>query len=144
MDSIKLWISSFSGALLISSLFKILVSNSSLKNVINIFLSVLIFLHTLLPVEKINTDFSEYFTEEIKYEQENYLQESYEQIITKSIENICKKNNISLLSVEIDSYIDEDKNCCIKEIRVYINSSDSADKIKELIYDELGIEVVIC
>lgn len=143
MENLKIWIISICGAGIITSLFKMLISNSNLRKSVNIFLSMFVFLLTVLPIENIISDFEIKFDSD--YEQVSYdeiYKNGYEAIIINSIEKICNYNNIKLLDIKIDSYIDENYFLVVNKIELELNSNQKNDVIKKQIYDELNFEVI--
>ena len=50
MDGFKTWILSVCGAMILSSLFKMILSDSSLKKSVNIFFSLFILFYTVVPL----------------------------------------------------------------------------------------------
>ncbi len=143
MDNIKVWLLSLCGALAVTSIFRILVSNSNLKKSVNIFLSMFLFLYSLVPLgnvfEDIKLDNENY--EENDYEYNNYNQKVYEEIIKETIKKACIENNTKVISMSIDSYIDDNDYCVIKNIELIIENKENCEKIKNVIKDELGYEV---
>ena len=81
MENFKVWIISLCGAGIISSLFKILVSNSNVKKSVNIFLSMFVFLYTIIPIENVISD--------LKIDTiENYDDSDYTEIYKSGYETI--------------------------------------------------------
>jgi hypothetical protein len=143
MESFKLWIISFCGAGIISSLFKILVSNSNVKKSVDIFLSMFVFLYTVIPIGNLMYDikFDIEISEKASYE--DLYKNGYEAIIRESIEKICSSNNIEIEDIYIDSYLDENQYLVINKIELELNHNENSEEIKRVIKEELGIEVVI-
>ncbi len=143
MDYFKNCIYALCGAGIITSIFRIITSNSKVKKSINIFLSMFIFLYTVIPIEKIISDFKFDFNDkvEIKTYSEIY-KEGYETIISNSIEKICSENNVSILSLNIESYVDSDGYLIVEQIELDLSNDDVNDKIaKELKY-KFNFEVI--
>ena len=57
MDNFKLWAYSLCGAIVITSVFKLIVSESRLKKSINIFLSAFLFFYSIIPLGDIGNLF---------------------------------------------------------------------------------------
>ena len=144
MDNMKLWMLSLCGATAITAIFKILLSDSNLKKVINIFFSIFILFYILMPVKYFikndsqNVDFghNEISSNEI------YVK-GYEEIITKSIESICSKMSVNILNIQIDSYIDEEGFLYINSLEIDIDDNSRIFEIKSEINKQLGYEVIV-
>lgn len=143
MDNFKLWIISFCGAGIISSLFKILVSNSNVKKSVDIFLSMFVFLYTVIPIGNLMYDikFDIEISEKASYE--DLYKNGYEAIVTESIEKICSSNDIEIEDIYIDSYLDENQYLVINKVELELSHNENNNEIKRAIKEELGIEVVI-
>lgn len=142
METFKLWILSVSGATLIATLLKVLLSNSSLKKSINVFLSVFVLLYTVLPISNLDINIKDAKTNNVEDFNEFYKQ-GYISIITESIKNVCEENNVTVIKVNVDSYIDEDGILCVNELFVDIKETGKEEQISELINDQLGYEVSV-
>lgn len=144
MENLKLWAVSLCGALVVSSIFRIIIRNSSLYKSINIFLSMFIFLYTIIPLENIFDDF-DIINSDINIEQsyDDYYKEGYEKIIFRAIKNICDENNVNISSIEIYSYVDEEGNLNIRNIEMKTDSPEQNNPLKQKIKDKLGFEVTI-
>ena len=144
MENLKLWAVSLCGALVVSSIFRIIIKNSSLYKTINIFLSMFIFLYTIIPLENIFNDF-EFINFDKKYEQsyDDYYKDGYEKIIIQAIKNICKEDNVDIMYIEINSYVDEESNLIIRNIDIKTAAPELNDILKKKINDKLGFEVTI-
>lgn len=141
MDSFKIWIISLCGATAVSAIFKLLLSDSSLKKVINVFFSIFVLFYTVMPIQvflKDNIDFE--VENEIDFKE--YYQDGYETIITKSIINLCNDIDVKVLSININSYIDDEGYLNINNIVIQTNSQHP-NEIEEIIKNELGFEVEI-
>ncbi len=143
MDNFKLWIISFCGTGIISSLFKILVSNSNVKKSVDIFLSMFVFLYTVIPIGNLMYDikFDIEISEKASYE--DLYKNGYEAIVTESIEKICSSNDIEIEDIYIDSYLDENQYLVINKVELELSHNENNNEIKRAIKEELGIEVVI-
>ena len=142
MAGIKIWALSLCGALVVTSIFRILMSTSSLNKSINIFLSMFIFLYSVIPLENIVTNSTFKLEEQddvVSYEE--YYKNGYENIVIEAIKNVCADNDVSVISIDIDSYIDENEYYCINNILLEINSSDMKEIIREDLKEKLGFEV---
>ncbi len=142
MDGIKIWALSLCGALVVTSIFRILISTSSLNKSINIFLSMFIFLYSVIPLENIVTNSSfnlDVQDDVVSYEE--YYKNGYENIVIEAIKNVCEDNDVSVISIDIDSYIDENEYYCINNILLEINSSDMKEIIRKDLKERLGFEV---
>ena len=126
MGYLKIFIFSLCGAGIITSIFKLLISNSSVKKSINIFLSMFIFLYTIIPIEKVLSNFkinendSEYET--ISYT--DIYKTGYDSIIIKLIENTCEKHNTSISFINVQSYIDNDNFLVVERIELELNDDE--------------------
>ncbi len=142
MNSFKFWILSLCGATAISSIFKILLSNSSVKKVVNIFLSLFVLLYTIMPIQSIINDFS--FDDDLSGKQtdfNNYYVDGYEQIVKISIENECEKMSVKVVSFNIESYIDNDGNLVVERLEIDIDNDEKSIDIATQIKNSLGFEV---
>ncbi len=141
MEDIKLWTISICGILAFSSIFKLLISDSKLNKTVNIFISILIILYVIKPFKELNYD-NEI---EVTYESQNsnvLYKEGYEKIVRESIIKICNENNISVISLNIDSYVDDDY-YFINKIDLQINTPGDKEKLKSIFKEKLGFEVNI-
>lgn len=142
MDNIKLWMLSLCGATAITAIFKILISDSTLKKVINIFFSIFILFYILTPLNNFmksnnsNLNFNDYETNN----NDIYIG-GYEEIIKKSIENICKEMSVNILDIEMDSYINNDGYLCINLLEIDIDDNNRILEIESAINKKLGYEV---
>ena len=140
MESIKLWIFSIFGAGIVTSIFKIIISDSRIKKTVNIFLSMFVFLYTIIPLENISTDINVDFNN-TEYEYNDIYKNGYESIIKESINKICKDNNTSIIIFNIDSYIDDDGYLVVNSIEIKIDDESKNQIIKEKIKEKLDFEV---
>lgn len=141
MESFKVWLMSLCGATAVSSLFKILLSDSTIKKSINVFFSVFILFYTVMPVQTfLKADFD--FNTENKIQYDECYQEGYETIITQAITNLCNNMGVRVLSIDINSYIDDEGYFTVNKIILQTNSNNQ-NEIKVKIKNELGFEVEI-
>ena len=143
MENFKVWIISLCGAGIISSLFKILVSNSNVKKSVNIFLSMFVFLYTIIPIENVISDLKIDTIED--YDDSEYTEiykSGYETIIIKTIENVCASNGVTILSVNIDSYIDENQYLVVNRIELELNTDEKNQIIQKELKEKSDIEVI--
>ena len=142
MESFKIWLMSLCGATAISAIFKLLLADSSIKKVINVFFSIFILFYTVMPVQsffkegvKISADNSD-----ISYEE--YYQDGYENIVTQAIINLCNDLGVNVLSLEIESYIDSEGYLNVNKITIKTNSQNPHN-IEAEIENKLGFEVEV-
>lgn len=84
---------------------------------------------------KVNFDFD-------NIEISEFSEESYEQIILATITSVCEDNDVNLISVDIDSYIDDD--CLVvNKIEVETDTPIKSDKIENILKNEFGFEVSV-
>lgn len=143
MENFKVWIISLCGAGIISSLFKILVSNSNVKKSVNIFLSMFVFLYTIIPIENVISDLKIDTIED--YDDSEYTEiykSGYETIIIKTIENVCASNGVTILSINIDSYIDDNQYLVVNKIELELNTDEKNQIIQKELREKSGIEVI--
>lgn len=143
MENFKVWIMSLCGAGIISSLFKILVSNSNVKKSVNIFLSMFVFLYTIIPIENVISDLKIDTIE--NYDDSDYTEiykSGYETIIIKTIENVCASNGVTILSINIDSYIDENQYLVVNRIELELNTDEKNQIIQKELKEKSDIEVI--
>ncbi len=142
MESFKIWLMSLCGATAVSAIFKLLLADSSLKKVINVFFSIFILFYTVMPIQSlfkgnIKMDIE---TDEISYEE--YYQEGYEAIISQAVTNLCNDMGVKVLSLQINSYIDDEGYLYVNEIRLHTNA-ENTQELKSIIQNQLGFEVVV-
>ena len=128
------------GAGIVTSIFKIIISNSRIKKTVNIFLSMFVFLYTIIPLENISTDIDVDFNN-TEYEYNDIYKNGYESIIKESINKICKENNTSIIIFNIDSYIGDDGYLIVNSIEIKIDDESKNQIIKEKIKEKLDFEV---
>ena len=142
MENIKIWTFSLFGALFITAIFRIIISGSRLEKSVNIFLSVFIFLYAVLPINNIEFNFDSYLDIN-EYNTEKFYNDGYENIIKESIKKICQDKNITVNSITVDSYMDDNGDCIINKIIVESDITNNKDYIKSMIKNELGFEVEV-
>lgn len=143
MENFKVWVISLCGAGIISSLFNILVSNSNVKKSVNIFLSMFVFLYTIIPIENVISDLKIDTIE--NYDSPDYTEiykSGYETIIIKAIENVCASNGVTILSINIDSYIDENQYLVVNRIELKLNTDEKNQIIQKELKEKSDIEVI--
>lgn len=147
MDYVKAWIISVCGAMLAAAVFKILLSDSTLKKSVNVFLSVFILFYTVIPLQNYikNSEFQSQGFENYTFEYEEALSDSYKKIIEESIKNICTELGASLRSIDIKSSVDADGYMVVESIDISVNTNGTSEKekIKSEILKRLGFEVNI-
>lgn len=143
MEYFKTWIFSLCGAGIITSVFRILVSNSNVKKTVNIFLSMFVFLYTVIPIENIISDFDFQFENDIETSSyTDIYKDGYETIIVKSIENVCDKHNISIVNININSYIDNDGYLVIEKIELELSNDDKNQIVAKELKEQFNYEVI--
>lgn len=141
MENFKVWIMSLCGATAISAVFKLLLADSSLKKIINVFFSVFILFYTVMPAQSIfKNDINFNFESENSYDK--YYQDGYEVIISQAIINLCNNRGVDVLSIDINSYIDDEGYVNVIDIALKTDS-ENPQSVKEDIEKELGFEVKI-
>lgn len=142
MESFKIWIMSLCGATAVSAVFKLLLADSSLKKVINVFFSIFILFYTVMPIQSFFKENVKIRTENSDISYEEYYEEGYETVITQAVTNLCNNIGVKVLSLEIDSYIDDEGYLNVNKIKLHINS-DNPQEIETMIKNELGFEVEV-
>ena len=142
MESFKIWIMSLCGATAVSAVFKLLLADSSLKKVINVFFSIFILFYTVMPIQSFFKESVKIRTENSDISYEEYYEEGYETVITQAVTNLCNNMGVKVLSLEIDSYIDDEGYLNVNKIKLHINS-DNPQEIETMIKNELGFEVEV-
>ncbi len=142
MENFKIWIVSLCGATAVTAILKLLLSDSNLKKSVDIFCAIFILFYTIIPM---NDMFVDSYRFDLFEEQNSEIQfeDGYNKIITKSIENICEEMSVEILSLEIDSYIDEENYLNINGIYLDIDHDNACDNVKERIKIESGLEVEV-
>lgn len=140
MELIKQWFLSLCAATAITGIFNVFLSNTNFKKAVNVFLTIFVLFYTVIPLSNIQSSKISFNIEDV--EQSQLTEEIYEQVIATAIKNICDNNNIEVLSVDIDSYMDDD--CLVVEkLLVETDTPDKTKNIEELLKRELGFEVSV-
>lgn len=144
MDTFKIWMLSLCGATAITSLFRILLSKSSLNKVLNIFFTLFVLFYTIMPIQSL---FKDKGFNDISFGMQNeyseIYQNGYEHIIELSIKNECKKLDVEVLSCNIVSYMNDDDYLCVESIEIRIDNADKTEMIKNTLKKQLGYEVIV-
>ena len=141
MDSFKLWAYSLCGAIVITSVFKLIVSDSRLKKSINIFLSAFIFFYSIIPLSNIGDLFDITVLNSNNEDLSEIYIEGFDKIVVESINSVCDDNNVTIISIEIDSYIDNDDNYVVNKIIVETDSPERNEEMESTLYEQLKFEV---
>lgn len=142
MESFKIWIMSLCGATAVSAVFKLLLADSSLKKVINVFFSIFILFYTVMPIQSFFKESIKINTENSDVSYEEYYEEGYEAIVTQAVTNLCSDMGVKVLSLHIDSYIDDEGYLNVNKIKLQTNA-ENTENIEEKIKSELGFEVEV-
>lgn len=140
MDAIKQWILSLCGATAITGVFQVFLSNTNFKKVINTFLSVFVLFYTIIPlsnIESVNMDF-DFDNPELS----EFSEENYEQVIIATIKSVCEENDVEVISIDIDSYINDDY-LVIEKIEVETDTPAKSEEIEIILKNEFGFEVSV-
>ena len=138
MEEIRQWFLSLCGATAITGIFHVFLENSSLKKSINIFLSIFVLFYTIIPLSNIEPINVELDLKNVEFS--DFSKENYEQIILTTINNVCAENDVEIISVDIDSYI-EDENLVVNKIEVETDTPNKSEKIEDILKNEFGFEV---
>lgn len=144
MESFKVWMLSLCGATAITALFRILLANSSIKKVLNIFFTLFVLFYTVMPIESIFVN--DYFNNVSINEEAEYneiYKNGYEQIIKFSIENVCEQFDVEVLSCSIASNMNNDSSLTVESIEIDINDSAKIETIGNELKKQLGYEVIV-
>lgn len=133
---------SLCGATAVSAVFKLLLADSSLKKVINVFFSIFILFYTVMPVQSFFKESIKFDTDNSDISYEEYYEEGYEAVITQAVTNLCSNMGVKVLSLQIDSYIDNEGYLKVNKI-VLKTDSVNPEEIKNKIKNELGFEVEV-
>lgn len=138
MEEIRQWFLSLCGATAITGIFHVFLENSSLKKSINIFLSIFVLFYTIIPLSNIEPINVELDLKNVEFS--DFSKENYEQIILTTINNVCAENDVEIISVDIDSYI-EDENLVVNKIEVETDTPNKSEEIEAILKNEFGFEV---
>lgn len=144
METFKIWMLSLCGATGITALFRILLSNSSLNKVLNIFFTLFVLFYIIMPIQsslsgyKFNSDSLDMSTD-----YNEVYKNGYEQIIEQSIKIECEKEGVEVLFCDINSYLNNDCNLCVESIEIHIDDSLQTESIKSMLKEQLGYEVIV-
>lgn len=140
MDAIKQWILSLCGATAITGVFQVFLSNTNFKKVINTFLSIFVLFYTIIPLSNIKSFNINFDFENLELNE--FSEENYEQVIITAIKSICEDCNVEVISVDIDSYINDD--CLvIEKIEVETDAPTKSEEIEAILKNEFGFEVSV-
>lgn len=138
MEEIRQWFLSLCGATAITGIVHVFLENSSLKKSINIFLSIFVLFYTIIPLSNIEPINVELDLKNVEFS--DFSKENYEQIILTTINNVCAENDVEIISVDIDSYI-EDENLVVNKIEVETDTPNKSKEIEDILKNEFGFEV---
>lgn len=140
MDAIKQWILSLCGATAITGVFQVFLSNTNFKKVINTFLSIFVLFYTIIPLSNIKSFNMNFDFENLELNE--FSEENYEQVIITAIKSICEDCNVEVISVDIDSYINDD--CLVVDkIEVETDTPTKSEEIEAILKNEFGFEVSV-
>ncbi len=140
MDVIKQWVLSLCGATAITGVFQVFLSNTNFKKAINTFLSVFVLFYTIIPLSNIESINMNFDFENLELNE--FSEENYEQVIITTIKSICEDCDVEVISVDIDSYINDD--CLVVEkIEVETDTPTKSDEIEAILKNEFGFEVSV-
>lgn len=139
-----MWILSLCGATAITALFRILLSNSSLNKVLNIFFTLFVLFYTIMPVKTLfNVNEFNNYSLNVETEYNEIYKNGYEQIIELSIKKECEKQNVKVISCDIVSNMNNDSTLNVESIEIDINNNEKTETIKSTIKKQLGYEVIV-
>ena len=102
-----------------------------------------VFLYTIIPIENVISDLKIDTIE--NYDDSDYTEiykSGYETIIIKTIENVCASNGVTILSINIDSYIDENQYLVVNRIELDLNRDEKIQIIQKELKEKSDIEVI--
>lgn len=144
METFKAWMLSLCGATAITALFRILLANSSLHKVLNIFFTLFVLFYTITPFQlAFNSKWVNDTSSDFSTEHNEIYKNGYEQIIKSSIETVCKESGVEVNSFEIYSNMKDDGFLFVEKIEININNNYKKDIIKKEIKEKLGYEVIV-
>lgn len=143
MENIKIWLLSFGCALFLTSILKLIISDSHLEKTANIFFSVFITVYMLAPIKSLN--FENVFTlnDESKFSEEEIVENGYDMLIENTVNEICINNSVKIISLKIDSEITENGEYTVSKIRLEIQPKEEINNIKSALEKELEFEVTV-
>lgn len=142
METFKIWIMSLCGATAVSAVFKLLLADSSLKKVINVFFSIFILFYTVMPIQSFFKENIEFESNDCEISYDEYYQDGYEAVITQAVTNLCDDMGVEVLSLDIDSYIDNEGYLYVRKIVLNTDAANT-EEVKSKIKNELGFEVEV-
>lgn len=87
----KLWALSLCGALVITSVFRLIISGSRLEKSVNVFLSVFIFFYSIIPLSNITEIDDLSFNFEVEEKEDEIYLDGYEMVVVESIKKFVMK-----------------------------------------------------
>lgn len=141
MGPIRQWFLSLCGAMAITGIFNVFLSNTNFKKAINVFLSIFVLFYTVIPLTDIKTGDIDLDFESVEINE--LTKDSYEQIILMTIKNVCDEREVEVISVDIDSHINDDNNLAVDKILVEIDSTNKSEEIESILKNEFGFEVSV-
>lgn len=143
MDIFKNWILSVCGATVVVSFIKIFIGNSNVKKSLNTFLAIFLLFYTVMPLGNSKANFNNINIYDNTEQTKDYTLEGYNKIVYESIKTICTENNIKVLDIEINSYIDNNGFVCINSLTVNIDDENKKELIRNEIKTRTGFEVIV-
>ena len=95
-----------------------------------------------MPIQSFFKESVKIGTENSDISYEEYYEEGYETVITQAVTNLCNNIGVKVLSLEIDSYIDDEGYLNVNKIKLHINYNNPQE-IETMIKNELGFEVEV-
>lgn len=146
MNYFKFWIFSICGASAITALFKFLLSKSSVSKTLNTFFSLFILFYTVIPMQNFFTNKFTFSSDKIGESDisfNEFYEDGYKNIVEKSIQNACLKLSVKVLSIDIDSYIDDEGYLNIESLSISTDSPERSDEVKDFLKKQTGFEVTV-
>lgn len=143
MENVKIWLLSFGCALFLTSIFKLIISETSLKKTANIFFSVFIIVYMLVPIKSLNYKKDFMPNTETEYGDADVLQNGYDALIENAVNEVCVKNSVEIVELLIKSNVNENGEYTVSKIELKIDSKDKIENIKSALEKELGFEVTV-
>lgn len=143
MENIKIWLLSFGCALFLTSILKLIISDSHFKKTANIFFSVFITVYMLVPIK--SSDLKNNFTPNIEtqYGKEKIIENGYDLIIENTVNEICCNNSVEITDLKIESETDENGEYTVLKIELEINPKTEISNIKSALEKEVEFEVTV-